>query len=45
MTKKKELSGNFRMGMMYSLLRKITPENLFKIKEKAAHIIANPNEY
>ena len=43
--KKKELSGNFRMGMMYSLLRKITPENLFKIKEKAAHIIANPNEY
>lgn len=43
--KKEELSGNFRMGMMYSLLRKIPAEKLFEIKEKAAHIIANPNEY
>ena len=43
--KKEELSGNFRMGMMYSLLRKIPAEDLFKIKEKAAHIITNPNEY
>ena len=33
------------MGMMYSLLRKIPAEKLFEIKEKAAHIIANPNEY
>ena len=43
--KKEELSGNFRMGMMYNLLRKIPAEKLFEIKEKAAHIIANPNEY
>jgi deoxyribodipyrimidine photolyase-related protein len=43
--KKEELSGNFRMGIMYSLLRKIPAEKLFEIKEKAAHIIANPNEY
>jgi deoxyribodipyrimidine photolyase-related protein len=43
--KKEKLSGNFRMGMMYSILRKMPAEDLFKIKEKAAHIIANPNEY
>jgi deoxyribodipyrimidine photolyase-related protein len=43
--KKEELSGNFRMGMMYSLLRKIPADKLFEIKAKAAHIIANPNEY
>ena len=43
--KKEELSGNFRMGMMYSLLKKIPSEKLMEIKEKAAHIIANPNEY
>ena len=36
--KKEELSGNFRMGIMYSLLRKIPAEKLFEIK-------ANPNEY
>ena len=43
--KKEKLSGNFRMGMMYSILRKMPAEDLFKMKEKAAHIIANPNEY
>lgn len=43
--KKEELSRNFRMGMMYSLLKKIPSEKLMEIKEKAAHIIANPNEY
>jgi deoxyribodipyrimidine photolyase-related protein len=43
--KKEELSGNFRMKMMYSLLHKMPAEQISKIKEKAAHIIANPNEY
>jgi deoxyribodipyrimidine photolyase-related protein len=43
--KKEELSGNFRMKMMYSLLHKMPTEQISKIKEKATHIIENPNEY
>ena len=43
--KKEQLSGNFRMKMMYSLLHKMPNENLIKIKEKANHIINNLDEY
>ena len=43
--KKEELSSNFRMKMMYSLLNKMEASQLSKIKERAAHIIENPNEY
>lgn len=43
--KRPQLGNNFRMGMMYSLLNKMDKEELKKIKEKAKHIIKNPNEY
>ncbi|MGB5418581.1 cryptochrome/photolyase family protein, partial [Algibacter sp.] len=43
--KRAQLGTNFRMGMMYSLLDKMNPSELQKIKEKAQHIIAHQNEY
>ena len=39
------LGNNYRMGMMYSLLDKMDKTELNNIKEKAKHIIENPNEY
>lgn len=39
------LSTNHRMRMMYSLLNKIPREELISIKERANHIIKNPNAY
>jgi deoxyribodipyrimidine photolyase-related protein len=43
--KKEQLGTNFRMGMMYKLLDKISPEELQKIKLKATHIIEHQDEY
>ena len=43
--KRKQLSKNRRMGMMYSLLNKIPGPDLANIKEKAQHIIENADEY
>lgn len=43
--KQAQLSSNFRMKMMYSLLNKMSSEERTKIKEKANHIIENSNEY
>lgn len=43
--KREKLGNNFRMGMMYSLLDKMDKQDLNNIKEKAQHIIDNPNDY
>mgnify|MGYP000589440784 CR=1 FL=1 len=43
--KREELSSNFRMKMMYSLLNKMKPKDVTDIKEKAQHILENINEY
>ncbi|MDG1729798.1 MAG: cryptochrome/photolyase family protein [Algibacter sp.] len=43
--KRKYLGKNFRMKMMYSLLDKMDPSELQKIKDKAQHIIAHQDEY
>tara|TARA_R110002049_G_scaffold68060_4_gene176507 strand:- start:1447 stop:2979 length:1533 start_codon:yes stop_codon:yes gene_type:complete len=43
--KQEQLSSNFRMKMMYSLLNKMSSEDRAKIKEKANHIIENIDEY
>ena len=43
--KKAQLSGIFRMKMMYSLLNKMSSEERIKIKKKANHIINNLDEY
>lgn len=43
--KKEQLSSNFRMKMMYSLLNKMSTEDRVKINEKANHIIENLDEY
>ena len=43
--KREELSSNFRMKMMYSLLNKMSLEDRIKINEKANHIIKNIDEY
>ena len=43
--KRPQLESNFRMKMMYSLLNKMDKQQLSDIKEKAKHIIENPNEY
>ena len=43
--KQAQLSGLFRMKMMYSLLNKMSSEERAKIKEKANHIITNIDEY
>ncbi|WP_375238902.1 cryptochrome/photolyase family protein [Aurantibacter sp.] len=43
--KRDYLQDNFRMKMMYSLLNKMKPEDLHKIKIKAKDIIENPNKY
>lgn len=43
--KRTQLSSNFRMKMMYSLLNKMNPVELANIKEKANHIIQNIDEY
>ncbi len=43
--KQNYFKGNNRMAMMMNLLGKMSPEELFKIKEKAAHIIENLDEY
>lgn len=43
--KRSQLSNNRRMGMMYNLLDKMSSDQLSKIKEKAAHIIENTDEY
>lgn len=43
--KRSLLGNNFRMRMMYSLLDKMSPESLEKIKQKAQHIIEHQDEY
>ena len=43
--KKEYFKGNQRMGMMLNLLKKIDPEELYKIKVKANDIIANMDSY
>ena len=43
--KREFLEDNFRMKMMYSLLNKMKPEKVSALKEKAQHIIANPDLY
>ncbi len=43
--KRDHLASNFRMGMMYSVLDKMKPEDLHKIKKKAQHIIAHQDDY
>ena len=43
--KQDKLSYNFRMKMMYSLLNKMSSTERTNIKEKAAHIINNIDEY
>ncbi len=43
--KRNQLGNNFRMGMMYSLLDKMKPEDLQDIKRKAQHIIEHQDEY
>jgi deoxyribodipyrimidine photolyase-related protein len=43
--KKEYFKGNQRMGMMLSLLNKINPEELYKIKVKANEIIENMDSY
>ena len=43
--KRTQLSSNFRMKMMYSLLNKMSLEDRIKINEKANHIIKNIDEY
>lgn len=43
--KKHHFKKNQRMAMMLNLLGKIPAEELFKIKEKAMHIIENPDNY
>ncbi|PQJ74881.1 cryptochrome/photolyase family protein [Polaribacter gangjinensis] len=43
--KKAQLSSNFRMKMMYSLLNKMTASEIAAIQEKAHHIINNLDEY
>ncbi len=44
-TKKEHLKSNPRMGMMLSLLEKKGDEEMLKIKQRAKHIIENPEEY
>jgi deoxyribodipyrimidine photolyase-related protein len=43
--KREFLEDNFRMKMMYSLLNKMKPEKVSALKEKAQHIIENPDLY
>ncbi|WP_044404107.1 cryptochrome/photolyase family protein [Lacinutrix sp. Hel_I_90] len=43
--KREKLGGNFRMGMMYSLLDKMNPETLQNIKERALDIIKTPDRF
>ena len=43
--KQEKLKSNFRMGMMYSLLNKMSTSDRTKIKEKANHIIKNLDAY
>ncbi|WP_088323567.1 cryptochrome/photolyase family protein [Polaribacter tangerinus] len=43
--KQAQLSSNFRMKMMYSVLHKMSSTDRIKIKEKAAHILENIDAY
>jgi deoxyribodipyrimidine photolyase-related protein len=43
--KREKLGGNFRMGMMYSLLDKMKPDTLQNIKERALNIIKTPDRF
>jgi deoxyribodipyrimidine photolyase-related protein len=43
--KRSQLSSNFRMKMMYSLLNKMPASEMAAIQEKAHHIINNLDEY
>ena len=43
--KREKLNTNFRMKMMYSLLNKIKPEDLYNLKSRAKDIIENPDNY
>ncbi len=43
--KRQELSNNFRMKMMYSVLDKMDKTQLQNLKERAQHIITNQDEY
>ncbi|WP_298320629.1 cryptochrome/photolyase family protein [uncultured Aquimarina sp.] len=43
--KQQYFKDNQRMSMMLSLLHKMDKEKLSKLKERANHIIENPNEY
>ncbi|AJR03894.1 cryptochrome/photolyase family protein [Siansivirga zeaxanthinifaciens] len=40
-----KLGNNFRMGMMYSVLDKMDRDQLTQMKERAAQIIENPDNY
>lgn len=43
--KKEHFQDNQRMGMMLNMLKKMNPEELFKIKEKAMHIMEYLDTY
>ncbi|MEO8774617.1 MAG: cryptochrome/photolyase family protein [Gelidibacter sp.] len=43
--KRELLADNFRMKMMYSVLDKMKPKDLYDLISKAKHIIAHQNEY
>lgn len=43
--KREKLGDNPRMGMMFSLLDRMDPEQLQQIRERAARIIANPDDF
>lgn len=42
---RQKLQTNYRMKLMYSVLDKISINDLEKIKDRANHIIQNPNDY
>ncbi|TBW27544.1 cryptochrome/photolyase family protein [Gramella sp. KN1008] len=44
-TNRKEFSGNQRMNMMMSLLNKRDPEEMEKIRKRAAQIISKPSDF
>ena len=43
--KREFLSDNYRMKMMYAVLDKMTPEEIYSLKNRAQHIIKNQNAY
>jgi len=43
--KREFLSDNYRMKMMYAVLDKMSPEEIYSLKNRAQHIIKNQNAY